>query len=182
MGARDILANAYRGATLSSCGEFRYWLTRRWADGPVLLFVMLNPSTADSNVDDATIRRCVTFALAHGFSALEVVNLFAFRATKPEELGRLGWQVGPENDEQIDGAARNADAVCVAWGAIGERGPANDRVQIVAPILRRAGHELQCLRITRSGYPQHPLYLPSECRLQRFDEEAVQEAMHADPA
>lgn len=177
MSARDILALAQRSAGISTCGTFRYWLRRRWADGPRLLFVMLNPSTADAEIDDATIRRCATFAHTHDFGSLEVVNLFAFRATDPRELARMAWQVGPENDEQVGTAARGADAICVAWGAIGERGPASDRVQIVAPLLRAAGKPLQCLKVTRSGFPQHPLYLPSSCKLMAWDETAVQEAM-----
>ena len=169
MGARDILATANRSAGLSECGRFRYWLRRSWSEGPWLLFVMLNPSTADAQVDDATIRRCVTFAHAHGFGCMEVVNLFAYRATDPQDLARNGWQVGPDNDHQISIAARVADAICVAWGAVGDRGPASDRVQVVAPILRAAGKPLQCLKLTRSGFPQHPLYLPSNCRLQPWD-------------
>jgi hypothetical protein len=168
-GARDLLADCHRFACISECGQFRYLLSRRWAPGATLLFVMLNPSTADAMVDDATIRRCVTFANVHGYGTLEVVNLFAFRATDPRDLARMGWQVGPENDEYIDCAARNAAAVCVAWGAIGENNAAERRVQVVMPIIRAAGHAPQCLRVTRGGFPQHPLYLPSDCKLTPLD-------------
>jgi hypothetical protein len=178
MGARDLLAACTRDALISECGLFRYWLLRRWADGPLLLFVMLNPSTADANIDDATIRRCATFAHVHGFAGFMVVNLFAFRATDPRELARKGWQVGPDNDDWIELAAQKVGGICVAWGAVGDRGPANDRVQVVVPILRRY-RAVQCLRITRSGYPQHPLYLRGDCRLQAWDAAAVQEAMAA---
>lgn len=181
MAARDLLATATRSAVLSDCGRFRYSLTRRWADlydnDRSLLFVMLNPSTADAMVDDATIRRCVAFAHGHGFGAIEVVNLFAYRATQPRDLALAGWPPGPQNDERIAVAARDADAICVAWGAVGDRGPACDRVQAVAPILRRAGKPLQCLKITRSGHPQHPLYLRGDCRLQPFTPDAISEAM-----
>ena len=61
-------------------------LTRRWAEGPPLVVCMLNPSTADAEEDDPTIRRCVGFAKRDGFAALEVVNLFAFRATDPKAM------------------------------------------------------------------------------------------------
>lgn len=176
MGARDLLANAFRDAILSECGFYRYWLTRKWAEGPVLLFVMLNPSIADATVDDATIRKCVTFAHAHGFGALEVVNLFAFRASKPTDLARHGWRIGEKNDERIESAARACDAICVAWGANGS--PYVDaRVQQVAPLLYASGKTVQCLKITRSGYPQHPLYLRSDCRLKPWTEQAIAEAM-----
>ena len=169
MTTRDLLIGSASGAVISECGKFRYLLSRQWDSRPLLLFVMLNPSTADAHVDDATIRRCVTFAAAHDFGGIEVVNLFAFRATQRRDLALVGWPAGgPEADRHIAAAAVRAGAICAAWGVVGDRGPANDRVQQVAPILRASGKPLQCLRVTRSGYPQHPLYLPSICRLQDF--------------
>jgi hypothetical protein len=166
-----------RTATISPCGEYRYRLGRRWADGKPLVFVMLNPSTADASTDDPTIRRCISFAQAHGFAAIDVVNLFAFRATDPAALRRASWPVGPDNDAHIVIAAREAGAVCVAWGA--NAAAREDRVQVVLPLIRAEGVELQCLRITRSGFPQHPLMLPNSCRLMPFSREAIAEAMHA---
>jgi hypothetical protein len=170
----------HRDATISDCGRFRYLLSRTWnADLPPLLFVMLNPSTADALEDDATIRRCVNFARAEGrFGGIEVVNLFAFRATDPADLRRAGWPVGPDNDAHIVAAALRASAVCVAWGAVKE---AEERVQVVMPNIRAAGHAPQCLHVTRSGFPGHPLYLASSKRLQPFDAavEAALEAGHA---
>lgn len=177
MSARDLLATAERDAIVSRCGKFRYWLMRRWAPGPRLLFVMLNPSTADAEVDDATIRRCTSFASKAGFGSLAVVNLFAFRATQPADLARTGWPVGPEADSYIRSALDGSQAVCAAWGAIGSRNAAEQRVQVVVPLIHAAGHALQCLRITRSGYPQHPLYLPGDCTLQPYSLDAIQTAM-----
>jgi hypothetical protein len=161
-------------AVISDCGRFRYRLGRRWADGEVLPFVMLNPSVASAEVDDPTVRRCVKFAQAHGFAALEVVNLFAFRATDPKDLRAAGYLAGPDNDTHIAAAASECAAICVAWGA---NVAGLERPQVVLPLLRATGKPLQCLRITRSGYPQHPLMLPSSCRLTPFDLEAIQEAM-----
>lgn len=163
-------------ATISECGKLRYRLWRKWGEGSPLLFIMLNPSTADAEVDDATIRRCVKFAQAHGFGELEVVNLFAYRATDPKDLRHAGYPVGPENDEHIRAAVLDAAAVCLAWGV---NVAGLERPQIVLTMLRAMGVKLQCLRITRSGYPQHPLMLPSSCRLMPFDIEAIQTAMKA---
>jgi hypothetical protein len=171
------MTEVLKHATISACGKFRYRLGRKWDDGPRLLFVMLNPSTADASVDDATIRRCVKFAQTHDFCELEVVNLYAFRATDPKDLRRAGYPVGPENDQHIADAARASDAVCVAWGA---NVAGLERPTIVLPMLRSLGVQLQCLRITRSGYPQHPLMLPSSCRLMPFDVAAIQAAMNGD--
>lgn len=166
-----------RTAVLSHCGKYRYRLGRRWAEGKTLLYVMLNPSTADADTDDATIRRCVKFAQAHDYAALEVVNLYAYRATDPRDLKRAGYPVGPENDRHIAEAVWSTSAVCLAWGS---NVAGLERPQIVLPMLRKLGAHLHCLRITRSGYPQHPLMLPSSCRLIPFNEEAVEEAMHPD--
>jgi hypothetical protein len=149
---------------------FRYRLGRQWGAGLPLAFVMLNPSTADANVDDATIRRCVRFAQSNGFAAIEVVNLFAYRATKPEDLRCGGYKVGPDNDRHIAEAVRGAGAVCVAWGS---NVAGLERPQIVLPLIRRQGVEPMCLRLTRGGYPQHPLMLPSNCRLMPFSAQAI---------
>jgi hypothetical protein len=154
-----------RWATLSECGTFRYRLSRRWGTGPTLLFVMLNPSTADAEVDDATIRRCIGFAQAHDFGALEVVNLYAFRATKPADLRAAGYPVGPENDAHIARAVAGCTEVCVAWGA---NAAGMSRPAEVLALLASLGAAPKCLGVTRGGQPAHPLMLPKTCRLQAF--------------
>src|SRR5689334_16488446 len=75
-----------KAASISECGRYRYSLHRWWGAGERLYFVMLNPSTADAEVDDPTIRRCMGFARTLGFDGIGVVNLYAFRATKPADL------------------------------------------------------------------------------------------------
>lgn len=163
-----------RDAFISVCGKFRYSLTREWGDGPRLLFVMLNPSTADALEDDPTIRRCIAFAKAEGFGSLEVVNLFAYRATDPADLRRAGYPIGPDADWYINMAASQAEKVCLAYGAAPW---ADERIQSVLPLLRQAGHDTYCLHITKSGYPGHPLYLASAKRLRPYDSLAIQMAM-----
>jgi hypothetical protein len=136
------------GATFSADRRYRYRLWRRWdRSRSVVLFVMLNPSTADGRRDDPTIRRCIGFARAWGFGGVEVVNLFAYRATDPRELGRVGDPVGPHNDRYIRRAIRRSRLVVLAWGA---RARARRLLS-----LRRA----HCLGLTRAGQPRHPLYL-----------------------
>ena len=165
MGARDVLASCVRDALISPCGLYRYWLLRRWADGPLLLFIMLNPSKADAAIDDTTIRRCTTFALAHGYGGFYVVNLYAFRATLPSDLKRAGYPVGPDADEHIQRLLVSCQDVCVAWGA--------DAAGLARPVevmrmLRAAGRDPLCLGVTRGGHPLHPSRLPSDRRLQPF--------------
>lgn len=157
-------------AALSPCGTYRYLLTRglpsplRWMR-PVT-FVMLNPSTADADRDDPTIRRCLAFARAWQCTELRVVNLFAYRATDPKELLQAADPVGPENDEHIRRAARGAAFVVAAWGA---HKVAEERAQHVLGLIDGLkGIGLQCLGTTKSGAPRHPLYVPADQERERW--------------
>src|SRR5689334_18589152 len=114
------------GALFDPTGRYRYRLWRQWDPAkPAVAFVMLNPSTADATTDDPTIRRCFGFAQGWGFGRLEVVNLFALRATDPRELARHPDPVGPANDAHIAAALALTDQAVAAWGcggALRERG------------------------------------------------------------
>lgn len=152
---------AAAGAVFDASRRYRYHLWRRWAErGPLVAFVMLNPSTADARHDDPTIRRCSGFARAWGFAAMTVVNLFALRATDPARLRRARDPVGGGNDGHILAAAGTCDGLVLAWGNCGGlRG----RDRAVLALL--AGHRPDCLGLTRAGQPRHPLYLPGAiCR------------------
>ncbi|MEU8272630.1 DUF1643 domain-containing protein [Sphaerisporangium sp. NPDC049002] len=156
-----------RAAVLSSDGCYRYHLARRWAEGAAVTFVMLNPSTADHHVDDPTIRRCVGFARAWGYGGLAVVNLFAWRATRPVDLGAAGDPVGPDNDEHLVAAARDAVTagapLVAAWGA---HAPAWRVEQVLAlPGMRG----LTALALTQAGHPRHPLYLRATLKPQPWN-------------
>jgi hypothetical protein len=145
-----------RGARFSRDRRYRYRLWRRWdASRPVVAFCMLNPSTADESSDDPTIRRCIGFARTWGYGGLDVVNLFALRATDPRELRLSRDPIGGLNDAYlIDAAARSA-AMVIAWGAHGvfrSRGAA--ALELLSPRGR-----LLALGWTDSGEPRHPLYL-----------------------
>ena len=149
-----------RGARFSRCGRYRYALTRRWGDGGTVAFVMLNPSTADGARDDATIRRCMGLAPGWGYGGIEVVNLFAWRATRPRDLRRAAEPEGPGNRRALRAVLRRADAVVLAWGNDGAWRGAGAR------LLRRlsragAGKDLACLGWTRLGHPRHVLYVPN---------------------
>jgi hypothetical protein len=137
-----------------SRSRYRYLLTR----GPAgarehVVFVMLNPSTADQEQDDPTIRRAIGFAHRLGFARLSVVNLFALRATDPAHLYRARDPVGPDNDDAIRAAVAEATLVVAAWG---NHGALRGRAAEVAALLP-AYH---CFGTTRLGQPRHPLYLP----------------------
>jgi len=150
-------APAPASAELSPCGRYRYYLSRSWSFGVHrrVLFIMLNPSTADGRLDDATIRQCRRLAQYWGFGGLDVVNLYAWRSTDPRQLLQVADPVGPDNDERIRRALQAADEVLVAWGA----NAGADRADQVRLLLAGCGKPVQCLGLTRSGTPRHPLYL-----------------------
>lgn len=149
-------------ARISPCKQYRYTLGRVWDPArPRVTFVMLNPSIADAYDDDPTIKKCRGFAERLGFGSLHVVNLFAYRATKPSVMWaarKAGTDIiGPDNDEELRQAFASGDAIA-AWGANGAADPL--RVQFVAALARAAGSRLQALSVTKADDPGHPLMLP----------------------
>lgn len=160
------------GATISECGTYRYALVRGWDSGihdlPVV-WLMLNPSTADASVDDPTIRRCRRFACEWGHRRMVVVNLFAYRTPSPAALAAAHAEgvdvVGPDNDAMLAAAFAEAGPVIVAWGAFPL---ARLRVDRVRELLDYEGRQPYCLARTADGAPRHPLYLPGGSTLQTW--------------
>lgn len=141
-------------AVLSEDGIYRYWLSRSWSPLPHATFVMLNPSMADAAVDDSTVRRCMGFAHDWGLGGVDIVNLYAFRSTKPADLWVAHDPVGPDNNGYLERAAASAHLLVAAWGAFAK--PSR-----IAQVLKMPGFEhLTCLQTTQAGHPRHPLYVP----------------------
>lgn len=144
--------------------EYRYHLGCTWdAARPRLLWVLLNPSIADDTTDDQTLRRCTRFSHDwEEYGGLEIVNLFAFRATDPRDLQRAPDPIGPENDWYVAEAASRAAGIIVAWG---ERGTYRQRdCAVLALLSLHSAQPLRCLGTTRNGCPRHPLYLAGSTR------------------
>lgn len=158
------------GALMSVDGRYRYRLTRRIGPGlRIAAFIMLNPSTADADVDDPTIRRCIGFARRWGCGHLIVVNLFAFRATSPRDMMAAADPVGPDNHEAVVDAAEAATQlvppdgvrgrlIC-AWGA---HGGFMDQDRTVMGWLDEIDARPEALGLTKHGHPRHPLYVPAD--------------------
>jgi hypothetical protein len=143
-------------------GRYRYRLWRRWLPGAATVaWVMLNPSTADDLRDDPTIRRCIGLSRGWGFGGLEIVNLYALRATDPADLFAARRPVGAGNDAAVAAAVATADAVFAAWGNHGRP----DRVAAIVPLL---GARVYSLGTTAQGAPRHPLYVASSTRPVRY--------------
>lgn len=154
------------GAVFSGCGMYRYRLWREiapvyWAEKGTVVFIMLNPSTADSLKDDSTVRRCRGFTRRWGFSRLEVVNLFAFCATDPNDLAEAHKRgvdvVGPDNDKVIAGVVKGSELVVAAWGA-----SPHPWIHERAKQVRDRYPTLRVLGFTMHGHPRHPLYAPHD--------------------
>ena len=140
-------------ANFSTCRNYRYALWRTWDKAkPYVMFVGLNPSTADENYDDPTIIRCINSARAWGFGGLCMTNLFAFRATQPAALMKAKNPVGDANDRWLSKLSKETELVVAAWG---NDGLFLNRANVVAKTLPN----LHCLKINKSGAPAHPLYL-----------------------
>lgn len=153
-------------AIISECGTYRYRLDRAWGTEKPAVFVMLNPSTADASKDDPTIRRCMDFARQWHCGGLVVVNLFAFRATKPADLFKAANPRGPKNLHYIFEATKWSQFVVCAWGA---HGSFMDQDKSVMACIRRAGDAHLCaLGETKSGQPRHPLYLPKTSTMKPY--------------
>lgn len=138
-----------RTAVISPCTKFRYELCRVWDSNlPELLFIMLNPSRADDQQDDPTIRKCIGFATRLGYGSIRVVNLFAYRATDPADLKAAGYLVGDQNDEWIERGVRECDAIAYAWGANARN---LSRPAHVMAIVRAHDKQAIALKLTHDG-------------------------------
>ena len=143
-------------ATISPCGLYRYVLVRRWDDDlPELRWCMLNPSVADSDQDDPTVRKCRGFAERWGFGSIRIVNLFAFRATNPRDLLDARDPVGPDNAQYLEEDLQSP--VVVAWG--GSLPNSMIAREAVSKVAALASVGWWCLGRTKGGEPRHPLML-----------------------
>jgi hypothetical protein len=149
--------------------EYRYTLKRVWdASLGSVLFIMMNPSTADPYVDDPTVAKCQRYARAWGYGTLFVGNTFAYRATNQKHLLQVADPVGSENDTWLLNMAAQAGMIVLAYGKPHKH--LCQRGRDVAALLRRAGHELHALKLCNDGTPSHPLYLKGTLRPSLFKE------------
>ena len=151
-----------KNATFSDCRKYRYALSRTWnSKKKTILFIGLNPSTADEKIDDPTIRRCINYAQNWGYGSLLMVNLFAYRATLPSELKNVKNPIGNDNDLHILELSKKADLTVAAWG---NEGFLLNRDKVVKKLIPN----LMCLKINKSGQPAHPLYQKKDLKLIKY--------------
>jgi hypothetical protein len=170
----EKLGAVEKTADISPCGKYRYSLSRRWSDAPLVAWVMLNPSTADANIDDPTIRRCMGFARDWGYGGIVVVNLFPFRETKPAKMRGVPDLFG-EYYRPLPECVADAGLVVAAWGKPQWRFVAGRAAGVLAD-FRKAGVVLHCLGTTGDGHPWHPLYIPAITKPKPFSLIALKSA------
>ena len=152
----------YKNATFSNCRKYRYSLSRIWdKKKKLVLFIGLNPSTANEEVDDPTIRRCVNYVKNWGYGGLIMVNLFAYRVTLPSGLKKVKYPIGEDNDKYIMTLSKKADITVAAWGNNGNLYGRDKQVFDLIP-------NLMCLKLNKSGQAAHPLYLSNILKLIKF--------------
>ena len=178
----EVFTPPQAAAVFSSCGGYRWWLQRTWQpERPTLVFVGLNPSCADGQRDDPTLRRLVAYGRRWGFGRLEVINLFGAVATTPAALKRMADPVGADNEAWIRRCLRrlgpwrceaipareSAGAVPVGplgsllWLGWGNGGAWRGRDRALLALVAEFAVKPFALCRTASGQPRHPLYCPA---------------------
>lgn len=146
----------------SDCEQYRYQLSEIWNPaGPLVLWVLMNPSVACAAYSDPTLRKTGRFARAWGYGGQLVWNVHAYRATNKKELLEVSDPVGPENDQHIMAMAARAKTVVLAYG----QPPKALRQRAFEVANKLIQHPELChLRLAKDGTPMHPLYLPNALR------------------
>jgi hypothetical protein len=144
------------------CEDRRYRYFLEWPAGGKagsVLWVLANPSTADASKTDPTIAKCIRFATRWGLAWSRTVNVRAWRATDPRDVPADPLAIGPENDEWIARAVREAELVVCGWGKLG-----GARGLDVLRVIRAAGKAPHALVLNKDGSPSHPLYIREDTR------------------
>lgn len=156
-----------RSATISPCGGYRTELLRVWdMNCETCAWICLNPSTADANHDDATVRKIIGFSQRWGYGGFVLFNVMSLRSTDPKALLTHPDPRGPDNSPEWIArrcAEVSADPPIVAWGAIHRRFEpwAAGLLQVLGPC--------RCLGKTKHGHPRHPLMLAYSTRIIRWE-------------
>jgi hypothetical protein len=157
-------------AILSPDWEYRYYLSREVSsDGIVIAYFGVNPSLADAEVDDQTVRKWKGFTIRNGGCRMIVGNLFAYRSPDVKSLAKVSDPVGPENWSYLYKILSEADILVPCWGN-SNKIPAYLRGQIdkVTDVLFSSGKPVKVFGLTSNGQPKHPLMLGYDTTLREW--------------
>lgn len=162
MSTQTLFGISASGAHFSACGKYRFALWRIWDETrPMIMFIGLNPSTANGSTDDPTIRRVVRFAKDWGAGGVYMMNLFTLVTPNPKDLlahpdpafGNDGW---------LDKISDLCNGVIFAWGNFKEAKSKAEEVIAKFP-------DAYCLKKNKNGTPIHPLYVKADIVPVRFN-------------
>lgn len=161
-----IESTTNKAATLSKCGKMRWNLRRWWHEDSRVCWVMLNPSTADAEIDDPTLKRCMHFSKAWGYGGLIITNLYPYRSPSPPECRR--WAARDHkysdllvrkqlirNQKEVLAACQTSDIIVAAWG--NQPWAAKWSVHMLTQIQKNTDKPIYCLGTTQNGNPKHPM-------------------------
>ena len=160
----------------SECRGYRYTLEHVIEEAQAEIFaarrlqwIGLNPSTADEQKLDPTLKRIRAFTLAAGYGGFIMTNVFAWRATKPADMKKQADPIGPENDAWLMRVAERCEASVACWGGIANFPRLlRHRAASVRLMFSRADRPLLCLKISQDGSPWHPLYVDGDTPLKPY--------------
>ena len=156
-------------AIISPCGAYRYWLERGLPNQPYVAWVLANPSTADAEIDDPTVRKGRGFTSRWGYDRFVFVNLFGGRSTDPKGLLKMSDPVGAENEKYMTKAVDGADLVVLAWGnAVVKQLRRHTHFAVEFIRCRVPDEKIKCLGRTGDGQPRHPLMLAYSTPLEPY--------------
>lgn len=159
-----------REAIFSKDKKYRFQLNREWDEKlPCIGFILLNPSTADHKKDDPTIRKLICYANKWGFGKLRVVNINPYRSKSPEHLlyNALPDEVREANNIYIQGIYRFSSIVVCGWG--------NNSLDVDIESIKEhlKPKRTYCFEKNKNGNPRHPLYLPSDIKLENLKQYTI---------
>ena len=145
-------------AIISDCNRYRYELHREWdKDKEKVLFIMLNPSTADIHNNDLTTIRCMNFAKKLGYGGIMIGNIYPFRAKRPKDLRKwldepkltADFNASHDNINHVKEMAKQADIIVCAWGC---------NYPGIPKWIDEMNYGLHYLELCKDGLtPKHPL-------------------------
>jgi len=152
-----------QNAVFSDDRVYRYALQREWDKSKSkVLFIGLNPSSADENEDDNTLTRCINFADSWGYGGIYMANLFSFIDTYQDDIWSAENPIGDETNDWLIKLAKEADKTIVCWGNGSKDFFFYGRVGAVLEIFRQNNISLFCLKQNQTKMPAHPLYLSAD--------------------
>ena len=148
-----------KSAILSKNRKHRYLLSRIWdLNNENILFIMLNPSSADEDIDDATTTKVISFSKKWGYGGLHICNLYTYRTSSPKKLFSVPKNKRGSNKNEIKKYAKKCSKIVYAWG----------NKEKVPPWLNQMVPNPSFIELSKEGVPKHPLYLKSNLKLKSF--------------